>query len=125
MYNPCNECDLHIAGYDPERCPMICQYGADKKKSDTQKGVPLSIDQLREMSRIASDPETDIQHIWVWIEILDHELEDGREPMPSAFYHVYADYTKGKFFCCGYPGRVYGFSYEEYGKTWRAFSAPN
>ena len=69
--------------------------------------VTLSLEQLKE---IANDMEN---RKWVWIE----NLESGQ----AAYYQAQMDWTRGRAFCCGYPGIGYSFNYADYGITWRAY----
>lgn len=120
MYDPCHACGF--SAYNQKRCAMNCKYGAAIKALENQKPVSLSIVQLQKMAEEASDLTQEIPDRWIWIEILHHNPQDNRSPASSAFYQVYADHTKGKFFCCGHPGRIYGLSYNEYGENWLAYA---
>lgn len=55
---------------------------------------------------------------WVWVENL---ANPEHENIPSAYYQVHSDHSKGKSFCCGYPGYGVHFDYSSYGKDWVAY----
>lgn len=55
---------------------------------------------------------------WVWIETLK---PFQYEKKVSGYYRKTNDYTKGKAFCCGYPGIGFAFDYKDYGVTWLAY----
>lgn len=87
--------------------------------------MPLTLDQLKNMTPHLEDFEKHALRKWVWIEILAPQSFADRfnSSFPgSAYYRAELDYTKGRSFCCGYPGIGYAFDYDEYGKTWTAFS---
>ena len=67
----------------------------------------LTIEHLKEIN---TKP---LQH-WVWIERLN--LEQCADDAFSGYYRTSFDYTKGRAFCCGYPGVGYHF---EYADLWR------
>lgn len=60
---------------------------------------------------------------WVWIgRIYNPERPAASYASTvSAYYRKQEDYTRGRAFCCGYPGISYAFDYSEYGETWAAY----
>ena len=76
---------------------------------------PLAPEQLKQMD---GEP---LKH-WVWIENLVDPNETAYYQNKSAYYQTHSDYTEGEAFCFGYPGMGYALEYEDYGKTWFAYT---
>lgn len=72
---------------------------------------PLPLKELREMELFE----------WLWIELIRTSKRKVFYEIKSAYYQVFEDSTSGKSFCCGWPGLIYGFKYEDYGYTWLAY----
>lgn len=81
--------------------------------AEANKMVPLTLDELREIA------ECVVTCPWVWIEVITPHSKCKDEV--SAYYRVQNDYTRGRAFCCGYPGMSFAFDYADYGKTWLAY----
>ena len=82
-----------------------------------EENLPLTLEELKEKKQNIKNRQ------WVWIEILpEHYVHNLRSTAKSAYYQVHLDYTEGKAFCCGYPGLGFYFKYEDYSRTWLAFS---
>ena len=77
-----------------------------RAQQEQERNAPLTLDELRQM------PIRD----WVWIDVL-HSKE-----AVSSYYRKYDGYKKDEIFWCGYPGLGFRFFYEDYGKTWLAYS---
>jgi hypothetical protein len=85
-------------------------FNADEYYAMETSDGRLSINELQNMPL----------HEWVWIEVLaPFESKDKI----SAYYRKQVDYSRGMAFCCGYPGLSFSFDYNEYGKSWVAYSA--
>lgn len=69
---------------------------------------PLTLDELRKM----------VLEDWLWIEILIPSAFRRTKP---GYYQIHSDFTKGEALCCGWPGTIFEFEYEDYGKTWLAY----
>lgn len=73
--------------------------------------APLTLEELREMP---------LQE-WLWVEIVHPTKRQQMHEVVSGYYRVYEDYTDGEALCCGFPGMIFEFEYEEYGKNWLAY----
>lgn len=82
-----------------------------KEYFDSQKGVPLTVKELRKM------PLKE----WVWVRVLDVEGQQRGFASESAYYRKQHSYDSEKVFECGYPGWSTYFDYEDYGMTWVAY----
>lgn len=74
----------------------------------TRPNAPLSLKELREMSL----------HEWFWVEILS---PSGSRKLKSSYYCKFEELMGEKSFCCGWPGTIFDFAYEEYGWTWLVY----
>ena len=71
---------------------------------------PLTLKELREMVLLE----------WLWIEVIHPTKRQVFHKIESAYYQVFEDYTDGDALCCGWPGLIHEFEYEDYGKAWLA-----
>lgn len=78
---------------------------------DAPPNDPLTLDELREMGLFD----------WLWIEVVCPSRRQVFRGIESAYYQVFEDYTDGDALCCGWPGIIHEFEYEDYGKTWIAY----
>lgn len=90
-------------------------------KEKVKRNTPLTVEQLQKLAEFVSKQDAVLEDKWVWIEVLLSEPEHVRNGKKSAYYKVQPDYTRGRSFCCGYPGISYGFDFDKYGETWLAF----
>ena len=72
---------------------------------------PLTLEELREMGLFE----------WLWVEVIHPTKSQLRREVESAYYQVFEDYTDGDAICCGWPGLIHDFAYEDYGKNWLAY----
>lgn len=72
---------------------------------------PLTLEELREMGLFE----------WLWVEVIHPTKSQLLRKVESAYYQVFEDYTDGDAICCGWPGLIHDFAYEDYGKTWLAY----
>ena len=90
----------------------IIRAAAERLEELTAKPTaPLTLEKLREM---------DLKE-WLWIEVIHPSQRQRFRNITSAYYQVFNDYTDGEALCCGYPGVIHEFEYEDYGKTWLAY----
>lgn len=76
-----------------------------------EPNAPLTLEELREIALLE----------WLWVEMI-HPTERQRfHNITSAYYQIYTDYTDGEALCCGWPGIIHEFEYEDYGKSWLAY----
>ena len=81
------------------------------EKANEPPNTPLTLDELRGMDPLE----------WLWVETI-HPIEGRRfRNIRSAYYQVFEDYTDGEALCCGWPGVIHEFEYEDYCKTWLAY----
>lgn len=73
--------------------------------------APLTLEELREMGLFE----------WLWVEVIHPTKSQLLRKVESAYYQVFEDYTDGDAICCGWPGLIHDFAYEDYGKTWLAY----
>lgn len=73
--------------------------------------APLTLEEMREMDLFE----------WLWIEVVCPSRMQVFRKIESAYYQVFEDYTDGDALCCGWPGLIHEFEYEDYGKTWLAY----
>lgn len=71
----------------------------------------LTLEELREMDLFE----------WLWIEVVCPSRMQVFRKIESAYYQVFEDYTDGDALCCGWPGLIHKFEYDDYGKTWLAY----
>ena len=71
----------------------------------------LTLEELREMGLFE----------WLWVEVIHPTKSQLLCKVESAYYQVFEDYTDGDAICCGWPGLIHDFAYEDYGKTWIAY----
>ena len=71
----------------------------------------LTLEELREMGLFE----------WLWVEVIHPTKSQLLCKVESAYYQVFEDYTDGDAICCGWPGLIHDFAYEDYGKTWLAY----
>lgn len=71
----------------------------------------LTLEELREMGLFE----------WLWVEVIHPTKSQLLREVESAYYQVFEDYTDGDAICCGWPGLIHDFAYEDYGKTWLAY----
>lgn len=86
-----------------------------------KRSTPLTIEQLKELMPNVSDIQPSSKRQWIWIEVFNAPEQPTFSKKISAYYRAEADYTRGKSFCCGYPGISYAFDFADYGKHWIAF----
>lgn len=72
---------------------------------------PLTLEELREMGLFE----------WLWVEVIHPTKSQLLREVESAYYQVFEDYTDGDAICCGWPGLIHDFAYEDYGKNWLAY----
>lgn len=72
---------------------------------------PLTLEELREMGLFE----------WLWVEVIHPTKSQLLRKVESAYYQVFEDYTDGDAICCGWPGLIHDFAYEDYGKNWLAY----
>ena len=72
---------------------------------------PLTLEELRGMGLFD----------WLWVEVVCPPRRQLFRKIESAYYQVFEDYTDGDALCCGWPGLIHEFEYEDYGKTWLAY----
>lgn len=72
---------------------------------------PLTLEELREMGLFE----------WLWVEVIHPTKSQLLRKVESAYYQVFEDYTDGDSICCGWPGLIHDFAYEDYGKNWLAY----
>ena len=80
--------------------------------TEAEKGIrPLTLEELREM------------HLreWLWVEIVHPTKRQQLHKVASGYYQIYEDYTDGEALCCGFPGMIFEFEYDEYEKNWLAY----
>ena len=73
--------------------------------------TPLTLEELREMALLE----------WLWVEVIRPTKRQQFRNIKSAYYQIFEDYTDGEALCCGWPGVIHEFEYEDYGKTWLAY----
>ena len=71
----------------------------------------LTLEELREMGLFE----------WLWVEVIHPTKSQLLCKVESAYYQVFEDYTDGDAICCGWPGLIHDFAYEDYGRTWLAY----
>ena len=71
----------------------------------------LTLEELREMGLFE----------WLWVEVIHPTKSQLLCKVESAYYQVFEDYTDGDAICCGWPGLIHDFAYEDYGKNWLAY----
>lgn len=88
----------------------------------------VSLDQLRTMASQMPNPPLTLEVLremrvmeWLWVEITHPYERQLLRGIKSAYYQIYTDYTDGEALCCGWPGVIHEFEYEDYGKTWMAY----
>ena len=99
----------HQTGERQQGILGVCEAIRSRKPADVVERKTFTVEELKTLPLRA----------WVWIEVL--EPFDYEEKV-SAYYRKQTDYTHEKAFCCGYPGLSFSFDYEEFGKTWIAYS---
>ena len=72
---------------------------------------PLTLEELREMGLFE----------WLWVEVIHPTKSQLLREVESAYYQVFEDYTDGDAICCGWPGLIHDFAYDDYGKNWLAY----
>lgn len=72
---------------------------------------PLTLEELRGMGLFE----------WLWVEVIHPTKSQLLRKVESAYYQVFEDYTDGDSICCGWPGLIHDFAYEDYGKNWLAY----
>lgn len=72
---------------------------------------PLTLDELRKVEVFE----------WMWIELIHPSKRQLLHNIKSAYYLIFEDYTDGESLCCGWPGLVHEFEYEDYDKAWLAY----
>ena len=77
----------------------------------TSPNTPLTLEELREMALLE----------WLWVEVTRPTKRQQFRNIKSAYYQIFEDYTDGEALCCGWPGVIHEFEYEDYGKTWLAY----
>ena len=77
----------------------------------TPPNAPLTLEELREMPLLE----------WLWVEVIRPTKRQQFRNIKSAYYQIFEDYTDGEALCCGWPGVIHEFEYEDYGKTWLAY----
>lgn len=86
----------------------------------------LTLDDLKKLA-ILDDPLTlgELRELgifeWIWVEIVCPSERQTLYGIKSAYYQVFEDYTDGNALCCGWPGALNKFRYDDYGKTWLAY----
>lgn len=97
----------------------------------TEESARSAIRQAMELIRLEPTLEPDPEPVsqealqalregtWVWIQVL---VKFDCRTQVSAYYRKAPDFTRGRSFCCGYPGIAYTFDYQDYGRTWTAFT---
>lgn len=73
--------------------------------------APLTLEELRGMK---------LQE-WLWVEIVHPTKRQQIYEVVSGYYRIYEDYTGGEALCCGFPGMIFEFEYDECGKNWMAY----
>ena len=58
---------------------------------------------------------------WLWVEVIHPTERQRLRNIQSSYYQIYKDYTDRDAFCCGLPGVIHGFDFEDYGTTWLAY----
>ena len=94
---------------NPHAINRVEELAASLHNAGYRKPIVLTIDQLKALPLCE----------WVWIEVLvPFECPDK----VSAYFRKQFDYTHEQAFCCGYPGLSFSFDYEDYSKTWVAYT---
>ena len=75
------------------------------------ENAPLTLTELREMP---------LQE-WLWVEIVHPTKRQRFHGVDSSYYRIFDDYTGGEALCCGWPGTIFEFEFEDYGKNWLAY----
>lgn len=88
----------------------LCESAALRADAPPPNG-PLTMEELREMGLFE----------WLWVEVIHPTKSQLRREVESAYYQVFEDYTDGDAICCGWPGLIHDFAYEDYGKNWLAY----
>ena len=101
----CSVCGANTSGWfdEPEEAT------ADWNRRAVVGDKALTMERLKKMGN-RQTPQ------WVWLEILG-----AGDKHQSGYYRAQFDYTRGRAFCCGYPGQSYSWNYADYGKTWLAY----
>lgn len=73
--------------------------------------APLTLEELRALDVFE----------WLWVEIIIPTKRQTFYGTKSSYYQVFEDYTDGNSICCGRPGTLQEFEYDDYGKTWLAY----
>ena len=92
-------------------CAIICAAVERLEELTAQPAAPLTLEELREMALLE----------WLWVEVIRPIQRQQFRNIKSAYYQIFEDYADGEALCCGWPGVIHEFEYEDYGKTWLAY----
>ena len=109
LYEPGEPMNRATVGKLKEACRMAISIL--RARTDPPPNDPLTLEELREMGLFE----------WLWVEVIHPTKSQLLREVESAYYQVFEDYTDGDAICCGWPGLIHDFAYEDYGKNWLAY----